>query len=258
MRVTLVALAAADPAKPSFPQQWNAMQLSDIQINQGGVPGPDGTSVCCEQNSPQCKIQTAHQADKFHFDFPNNRTRSGDPGQQGSIVSLYGSVMKEAQVSNNNTCISYCPLQFDLGEFALDDSAAYVGRQSLAGQDVDVWQWAEYLIPKLKIGIMQQTYFFVSTDDSPLPVREFDIIEPFGQKLGEENSTYSAFTPGKEPDTTFKVIGLDSCPMDPNCNSDSRQAHRMRGRDLRNLFAYKYPQAVIAAQKEAALKSVVV
>merc|ERR1712039_57012 len=134
-----------------------AMQTDDVAINQGGIE-VDG-NLCCPHDAANCKIQAAHSADTFHFDFPNNRTRSGDVGEDQAIVSLYGSVGKELLVSSNNTCLQYCPLQFDLGPFGLDDTAKYVGRTTFQGKEVDMWNWVEY-----------------------------------------------------------KVLGIETCPMSPNCN----------------------------------------
>merc|ERR1711920_286660 len=84
--------------------------------------------------------------------------------------------------------------------------------------------------------------FLVSLDSPPLPVRENDIIEPLGQVMGTENTTWSQFTPGAPPVAAFAVQGVEKCPMSPNCNSNARVAHRMRGRDFRNMALYRFPQ----------------
>jgi hypothetical protein len=247
LALSLAGAAIADPSKPTLPQQWTATQVDDIAINQGGVE-IDG-NLCCPQDSPNCKIQAAHQAETFHFDFPNNRTRSGDIGEDHAIVSLFGSVGKELLVSSNNTCIQYCPLPDDLDPFDIDKTAKYIGRTTFQGKEVDQWYWAEYIIPKLHVGKLQETNFYVSTDASPIPVQENDIIEPFGQRLGVENQTWSNFKAGPPPDAAFKVLGIEECPMSPNCNEDSRVAHRKRARDLKNWAFYKFPQVYLDAQR---------
>jgi hypothetical protein len=239
--LSLAYSALAAPTKPSFPQQWTASQVDDIAINQGGVE-IDG-NLCCTHDSANCKIQAAHQVEVFHFDFPNNRTRSGDIGEDGAIVSVYGNGGKEMLVSSNNTCQQYCPLPYDLDKFEIDDSAEYVGSTTFQGQAADLWHWAEYIVPKLHLGKLQETNFFVSKDSTPLPLQEMDIIEPFGQRLGVENQTWPQFTPGAPPAAAFKVYGADTCPMSPNCNDNSRQKHRKRARDLKNWAFYKFPQA---------------
>lgn len=243
----LIGYAVADPSKPDLPQQWIATQIDDIAINQGGVQ--IGENLCCPHDSPNCKIQAAHQTETFHFDFPNNRTRSGDIGQEGAIVSLFGKVGKEIQVSSNNTCKEYCPLPEGLDPFGVDKDAKYIGRTTFQGKDVDQWNWVEYIIPKFHLGKLQETNFFVSTDSTPVPVQENDIIEPFGQRLGMENQTWSNFKAGPPPAAAFKVSGIDSCPMSPNCNSDARIAHRKRGRDLKNWAFYKFPQLYLEAHR---------
>jgi len=253
---SFVALASADPAKPTLPQQWTAMQTDDIAINQGGIQ-VDG-NLCCPHDAANCKIQAGHSADTFHFDFPNNRTRSGDIGEENAIVSLYGSIGKELLVSSNNTCLQYCPLQFDLDPFGLDKDAKYVGRTTFQGKEADEWNWVEYIIPKLHLGKVQETNFFVSTDAAPVPIQENDIIEPFGQQLGEENQTWSNFKAVPPPSAAFKVLGIDSCPMSPNCNENNRVAHRKRARDLKNWAFYKFPQLFVQATQQATFITTVV
>lgn len=243
---SFVYTALADVSKPTLPQQWIAMQVDDIAINQGGVE-VDG-NMCCPHDAAQCKIQEAHQAELFHFDYPNNRTRSGDVGEDHAIVSLFGDIGKECLVSPNNTCLSYCPLPGGLDPFGIDKDAQYVGSTTFQGKAVDEWTWTEYIVPKLHIGKIQQTNFFVSKDAVPVPVQENDIIEPFGQRLGVENQTWSQFKAGPPPEVAFKVLGLASCPMSPNCNEDNRVAHRKRGRDLKNWAFYKFPQLWASAQ----------
>jgi len=252
----LAGAALADPSKPTLPQQWIATQVDDIAINQGGVE-IDGNS-CCLHDAAQCKIQEAHQSVLFHFDYPNNRTRSGDIGEENAIVSLFGEHGKEMQVSANNTCKQYCPLPEGLDPFGLDKDAKYMGSTTFQGKPVDEWHWVEYIIPKLHLGKMQETNFLVSKDSPPVPVQENDILEPFGQRLGVENQTWSQFKAGPPPDVAFKVHGIDSCPMSPNCNQNSRVAHRKRARDLKNLAFYKFPQLFIDGQHKPVSMSTVV
>jgi len=249
-------VALADPSKPSLPQQWTAVQTDDIAINQGGVE--INGQLCCPHDAANCKIQAGHSADVFHFDFPNNRTRSGDVGEENAIVSLFGSVQKELLVSANNTCLQYCPLPAGLDPFGVDPDAKYVGRTTFEGKEVDEWNWIEYVVPKFHLGKLQETNFFVSTDSTPVPVQENDIIEPFGQRLGVENQTWSNFKAGPPPEAAFKVLGIDSCPMSPNCNQDARVAHRKRTRDLKNWAFYEFPQLFISHAHTARLMSTVV
>lgn len=243
----LAYTGVALPSKPVLPQQWTATQADDVNINQGGIEVDDDT--CCPHDAPQCKIQTVHQVDTFHFDFPNNRTRSGDIGEENAIVSLFGQIGKELQVSSNNTCKEYCPLPFDLDPFGLDPDAKYIGTATIEGKEVDQWNWFEYIFPKLHLVKMQETNFFVSKDATPVPVQENDIIEPLGQRLGVENQTWTSFKAGAPPAAAFRVHGINSCPMSPNCNNDQRVAHRKRARDLKNLAFYKYPQYFIRANQ---------
>lgn len=105
---------------------------------------------------------------------------------------------------------------------------------------------------------MQETNFFVSADETPVPMQENNIIEPFGQRLGEENQTWSNFKAGPPPSAAFKVLGIDKCPMSPNCNDDKRVAHRKRARDLKNWAFYKFPQLFVHASQQAALVTTVV
>jgi hypothetical protein len=245
-----------DPAKPTFPQQWTANQIDDVAINQGGEV-IDG-NICCPHDAEQCKIQELHQTALFHFDFPNNRTRSGDVGVEGAIVSLFGTVGKELEVSANNTCKEYCPLPESLDPFSLDKDAKYLGSTTFQGKDADEWTWTEYIIPKLHLGKLQQTNFYVSKDSPPLPLQESDIIEPFGQHLGVQNQTWSQFKAGPPPDVAFAVHGIDKCPMSPNCNAQNRVAHRQRARDMKNLAFYKFPQYFVGQHHQPAGMATVV
>eukprot|EP01062_Namystynia_karyoxenos_P026978 TRINITY_DN2080_c0_g1_i1.p1 TRINITY_DN2080_c0_g1~~TRINITY_DN2080_c0_g1_i1.p1 ORF type:complete len:274 (+),score=98.03 TRINITY_DN2080_c0_g1_i1:78-824(+) len=231
--------AAAGKAVPQLPQQWSALQTDNLVISQGGQR--QGDLICCELDAPQCKVQSTHQSSMYYFDGAHNRTRTGSAGMSGAIVSLY-TVGKEMQVDENNTCTSYCPLQFDFAPFTIDAKAKYVGTTTVEGVTADQWTWTEYIFNKYHLLPMQKTNFYV-TPDGAIPVKEQDIIEPLGQVIGTENQTWIEFKAGAPAKSLFDVKGVDSCPMDPNCQQDSRSSHRRRGRDVDNWAYYRFPQA---------------
>jgi hypothetical protein len=79
-------------------------------------------------------------------------------------------------------------------------------------------------------------YLKLATADAgyATPVWEHDIIEPFGQQAGIEDTHWTEFTPGQPDASLFKVTGVANCAMSPNCGNDNQMwmMRRLRDRDF--------------------------
>merc|ERR1719506_522023 len=108
--------------------------------------------------------------------------------------------------SHAYVCAQYCPLD---GEFVsmiaigdggadpvLDLGAESVTQQGPAAETktCERYQWTETLFKTIP---MERTDFWVDQSGaSPLPFYSSSVIEPFGSKVGTENSSFFQFTPG--------------------------------------------------------------
>lgn len=63
---------------------------------------------------------------------------------------------------------------------------------------------------------------------SAYPVIDIDVLTPFGEYIGESNTTYTKFTAGPQDPKWFAVKGASTCPQDSGCDSSAqRQLHRL-------------------------------
>jgi len=204
------------------------------------VPGLKGT-ICCDPHT-NCEVQTQYQKGTSYFDGVNNRTRFDGNGQ--IIVSLYN-IGKEMLVDANLVCKEFCPVEteFDDSPFWPSDPSDQATIKDLGNVTVDGvvcrhYQWIEKIAHIIK---MQQTDMYVHVDNKTgiaFPIKEHDIIEPFGQKLGTADSAWTDVDT-KQPDAgLFAVTGIESCPESPNCQESSWQQRRLRNRDFAGFLKY--------------------
>lgn len=226
MRSVAFALcAAAAIAAPTFPLDWTAITTDSVQINQGGVVNPDG-SVCCPATSPECKVQTAYELGKNYFAFSKNLSATKNPDNSGIVVDFTAG--KEYQVEADGTCQAYCPLPHRadvMFPLEIDDNATLVNQNVPCG-DYTCSQWQHTIvIPILNI-TMEADDFWVrpdATNGKSAPVWFVEYIEPLGEQIGQENTTYMQFQDmdGKTfPANAFTVKGADSCPQAQQCQGD--------------------------------------
>jgi len=228
--------ALAAPTTPTFPVSWTSAESSAISIAQGSVAGPNG-EVCCLPSAPQCQVQVQAQTGTHYWDGVGNQTRFDSA--TGIIVTQYG-IGKEMLVAPNGTCTQYCPTQgaFDPSPFwpsAGDkEKIKDLGKKTVDGVECTHFQWVEHIFGIIKI---QETNMYVVVSDkaeASVPVAEHDIIEPFGQPAGTEDTHWSKFQPGQPAASLFQVTGIPSCPMSPNCGNDNQVflARRLRDNDF--------------------------
>jgi hypothetical protein len=221
---------AQDPV-PSFAQDHYYGSFESVAINQGGVNTPDGT--CCEATATQCKVQVISLGGDHWNDAAHNRSRDDD--QEGSIVNWYNynaktGEGKQMSVTYNQTaqayqCEQYCPLDGDMPKLAINQYALHLGKHTVtqdgaSGQtkDVDLYQWTDRIV----IIPLDQTKFYVDQSVTPnVPFFQSMLLEPFGDKIGTENTSYLGFVPGPVDQTKFNIVGIQGCPKSDNCNDDS-------------------------------------
>jgi len=217
----VTTLLASTTALPTFPNDWDADEVSNLVQLQGAVKR--NNAACCPAGM-NCKLQVQAQVGHHWYDFSNNRTRFGSGGD-GDNVNLYYPIYKSIQVDANNTCVKYCPIDFDLEPLSLDPNATDIGTAVLNGKTVEAYQWFD---KEPIIGVVQVNTFYVDQSGStPLPVLEFDKLTPFGQYLGDSNNSYVNFKAEKQDPSKFRVNGLSDCPQDPQCGQSSLRS-RMR------------------------------
>jgi len=236
----VVALSLAIPC-PNFPVSWTANEQDSLAVIQGpSVTDPSGY-ICCDPKT-NCEVQTEYQAGINRYDGQNNRTRFDGGGQ--IIVTLYD-IGKEMLVDSNLACQEYCPTEFDfdLTPFWPDDPAdqkgiVNLGNVTINGLVCTHYQWLEKIAHLVK---MQQTDLYVYYNKSSgyaVPIKQHDIIEPFGQPLGTEDSEWEAFTPGTPDASLFAVTGIQGCPESQNCDSNTYQQQRLRNADFRGFLKH--------------------
>jgi len=218
----VTTLLASTTALPTFPNDWDADEISNLVQLQGAVK--TGDAACCPAGM-NCKLQVQAQSGHHWFDFSNNRTRFGTGGEN-DIVNYYYPVYKQVKVDANNSCEFYCPINFDLEPLSLDSNATDIGTAVVGGKTVEAYQWFD---KEPIFGVMQVNTFYVDqSGKTPLPVLEYDKLTPFGQYLGDSNNSYANFRAGKQDPSKFRVNGVEDCPLDPQGCGQSSLMSRMR------------------------------
>lgn len=227
----------------NWPKDWTAQESNGLIVNQGGVS--KGENICCESSyGGDCQVQVEYNSGMKYYDFTNQRIRVDyDNGQ--TIVDLVGKVHKSIEVVHNGThdvCKAYCPIDprdtMDGGrDYFLDDNATDLGKTTYEGQSAEHWQWKDTI---LKVIVMQTTDFYANTDGATaLPLGAVSQLTPFGQHLGNQNSTWANFKEGTPPASKFDIQGIDQCPEDPQCGQQSRQLHRLAAKQFHSYARYE-------------------
>lgn len=229
-RTLLTSRRTSTANVPSFEQDHYYGSYESLAINQGGDNTDHGT--CCDATAPQCKVQVISMGGDHYNDAAHNRTR--DDTQQGSIVNWYHYHNKDEgkqmavqfnQSANAYQCVQYCPLDGDMPKLEINEHALALGKHTItqdgaSGQtkSVNLYQWTDRLV----IIPLDQTKFYV--DESVNPAAPFFsnvLLEPFGEKIGTENTSYLGFTPGPVDQTKFNIVGIDTCEKSDNCQDNS-------------------------------------
>lgn len=86
----------------------------------------------------------------------------------------------------------------------------------------------------------------------PLPaVIEIDTLTPFGEYIGQSNTTYQNFVAGPQSPKWFNVSGIDACQENSQCNSNTLMMHRIQTRSKAAFLHHFFAARVAKAQKEA-------
>jgi hypothetical protein len=217
LAVAALLVVGAVAINPKFPNDWSAVNTDAIVINQGGTLGPDG-SICCSPTSPQCKIQSAYQQGTQYWSVTDQKTAFKAPDGSGT-VAVYADG-KEYSVDASGACQEYCPLEetkltaFSIGPNATDD-----GMVNYNGQQVHMWNTSQ----KVPIfGTVQSTNWYAkqAADGTFIPIAQITHITPFGEDLGQENSTFLSFKAGNPPASVFTVTGTATCKQAKGCNGE--------------------------------------
>ena len=215
---------------PTFEQDHYYGSYESISINQGGENTDHGT--CCDATSPACKIQVISLGGDHWNDAAHNRTR--DDSQEGQIVNWYHYNGKDEgkqmaiefnQTANAYQCVQFCPLDGDMPKLEINEHALHLGKHTITQdgasgetKSVDLYQWTDRLV----IIPLDQTKFYVDESVDPaVPFFSNVLLEPFGEKIGTENTSYLGFTPGPVDQSKFNIIGIDTCEKSDNCQDDS-------------------------------------
>ena len=237
---------------PVFEQDHYYGSYLSLSINQGGDNTDHGT--CCDATAPQCKVQVISMGGDHYNDAAHNRTR--DDTQQGSIVNWYhykghdeGKQMAVVynQTVNAYQCEQFCPLDGDIPELKINKYALHLGKHEITqdgatGQtkSVDLYQWTDRIV----VIPLDQTKFYVDESvNPPVPFFENLLLEPFGEKIGTENTSYLGFKPGPVDQTKFNIVGIEGCPKGDNCNDNSYATAALK---LKKSFLQEAADAVAA------------
>jgi hypothetical protein len=175
-----------------------------------------------------------------------NRSRTDG---QGVIVNWYEPINKEMALapgaSVNSTyafvCAAYCPeegafyslveIGDEEGDPVFDLGAVKISQQGPAAETktCEHFQWTETLFHTVP---MEQTDFYVDMSTTPpTPFYSSAVIEPFGSRIGLENSSYFQYTPG-DMSTYFDIdpASISSCPMSDQCQQSKNLPRALRNR----------------------------
>jgi len=232
---SLIAVAVAAP--PQLPLDWSAEEVSALVIASGTTTV--GDNICCAADAANCKVQIQGSEGMHYFDFTHNRTRMDSGGQ--SIVSDY--ILKKELLVVGGVCQEYCPIQDELEPFDIDPKARNLGPREVDGKQTTMWRHRETIL-----GIITMEIDDIYVDADETPIMEHESITPFGQHLGDSNTTWTNFKGGPQDASLFVVANVTDCKISQNCGSNARQVKRLREKNWRT-WAY-YQQGVDAIAKE--------
>lgn len=243
MRVSLVivlaAAAAAQAAIPTFPSSYTVVERDAIGIHQGDYV-TKGSQTCCVAGG-NCKIQFQEQAGTTYADATRKQVLFSPFGTDESILTDYNTQKQYAIV--NNTCSEYCPNQGEdkFPVFGPGPNTTAEGTVVVNGKTLNKYVWKTTI---LGIVTMETSTMLVDESGSaPVPVQETDVLTPFGEQIGSEETQWSNWQPGTpEPSVFTSIKGLASCKEGKKCNSNNSQQVRAR-MGLWNTYALYASQA---------------
>lgn len=260
MRFLTAALAAALAAAgtPTIALDWSAYISQDLVQNQGSYALPNG-DFCCSSGADACQVQVQNQAGQTYFSFTTNQTAQvfGAGSDPYAIVDDYNLGMEMA-VDSTYTCTSFCPIDGPMEAFSVDGFTD-LGPATIDGVVAELWQY-DNLFPILNVTVeVQNVYLNQTNPAAAFPLKEVDDLTPFGENLGQSNTTYTAFKAGPQPPKWFAVQGVAACQEGNNCNSNSvRQLHRLSMRRKSDFIAAHFRAKVAAAERDRAAAAEVV
>ena len=261
---SLLASRGAVKDIPSFEQDHYYGSYESVSINQGGTNTDHGT--CCDATAAQCKVQVISLGGDHWNDAAHNRSR--DDTQEGQIVNWYHykghDEGKQMAITFNQTvnayqCEQFCPLDGDMPKLEINKYALHLGKHEIkqdgqGGQtkSVDLYQWTDRLV----VIPLDQTKFYVDESvNPPVPFFENLLLEPFGEKIGTENTSYLGFTPGPVDQTKFNIVGIEGCPKGDNCNDNSYATPALKlKKSFLKAAEEKAAQATATVEKSTPLK----
>eukprot|EP00045_Choanoeca_perplexa_P006664 m.57397 g.57397 ORF g.57397 m.57397 type:complete len:244 (-) comp13724_c0_seq7:1097-1828(-) len=189
-----LSCALATPAPPVFPDRWQAVEQTVV------VEGPSrggGTGLS-------------------HFDGPNQRAASTNltgsmydviitdftAGTDGRTyyIRTYGGE-RHCQFWCEPDVPEICDVADSLCSSDYKNKATFVGNETVDGVATNKFFWTENLGP-----IPMNSLLLYVNADSPVPVRMYRDIHPFGKPLGNATIDFQSFqTPSSFPDSLFDL-----------------------------------------------------
>lgn len=239
------AVVSAIPS-PNFPSSFTTNEEDLLAVTQGPYVNDKEGLVCCDPKT-SCEVQTQYQTGINYYDATGNRTRFDGGGQ--IIVTLWNLTNpKQMLVDSNLVCQEYCPAvgDFDPTPFWPDDletqkTIKNLGNVTINGVECVHYQWLETIIIIIKMQLTD-LYVHYPGDGTAIPISQHDVIEPFGQQLGTEDSNWSNFAGGVPDPSLFAVTGIRECQKSSNCNSVKYQQDRLRHGDFKGFLKYHQKQ----------------
>ena len=247
----LAALTAAGKPYPmpnvTFATDFVATEVGASMINQGGHLAANGDPCCSPASgAPQCQIQTSAFNGKRYFDYTNSRERFEDAIENEVTVDDYTvhMSMKINVTDGVETCEEFCPIDKQdsmrpFNPFDPFDKVMDMGEVTVDGKTAEHYRWSDKI---LKYIPMQTTDFYadISNPKAAVPLKSAEAITPLGRKppIGFNNRTWSGWTSATPPADKFKIAGVKTCPESNKCQSQSKQAHRMRTGQLHTFLQH--------------------
>lgn len=260
MRAALLfaaATATALAAEPQFAQEFSAFIVSDLVQNQGTYELPNG-DLCCADGSMDCQVQIQSQGGMVYNSLSRNATTQvfGADYTPYAIVTLFN-LNKEIAVDANFNCQSFCPNGREvLTPFGVDGYTD-AGAGSVCTESNGCFNGEQWIDTTTFLNITMETDSFWVNQTSmtnAIPIIDIDTLTPFGEYVGQSNTTYTQWTPGPQPASMFTVNGLTGCQKSTQCGSNVRQLHRL-ATGKKNLWLQSHLATKVAkaqAQLEAA------
>jgi hypothetical protein len=232
-----LALVAAAPSENSYKwaADWTSFTTSQEIIAQGASSNTE-TEVCCDQTSPQCKIEVQDLTGDVYVSVKHQATRQDVEG--GRIYQFFAERPQAqydvVQAKNGSwVCQSTCAGELGppLTAGFLPYNATYMGKSS--PKDIqgcptggcDEWQIKETLFGVI---VMQTDNYYVYEDAiQGIPVALLSELTPFGEPLGSQTQTWAQYKgfPEGLPLSDFEFLGKKDCPPPQQGCQQQQQDH---------------------------------